>query len=91
MTVTIWRPGSPLERCSCGMQRQYHDRVSDPHDFVPETLADYEPGDLSPEQLVGEIYRVPNSPRAVACGDELRARVKAVMGVDHEDLMEAMA
>lgn len=92
MTVTIYRPGSALERCSvCGMQRQYHDRASEPHELVPETLADYEPGDLSPAQLVGEIFDRPNSPRAVACGVELRARVKSVLGVDHEDLAEAQA
>lgn len=91
MTVTIWRPGSPLERCTCGMQRQCHDRASELHTFAAETLADYEPGDLSPEQLVSEIFAKPNSPRAVACGVELRARVKSVLGVDHEDLMEAMA
>ncbi len=92
MTVTIWRPGSALERCSiCGLQRQYHDRASEPHDLVPETLSDYEPGDLSPEQLVSEIFAKPNSPRAVACGAELRARIQTVMGIDHEDLMEALA
>lgn len=92
MTVTIWRPGSPLERCSvCGNQRQFHDRAAEPHDLIPETLADYEPGDLSLEQLVNEIFAKPSSPRAVSCGVELRARVKAVLGVDHQDLMEAMA
>lgn len=92
MTITIWKPGSALERCSvCGLQRQYHDRASEPHELVPETLADHEPGDLSPEQLLSEIFSKPNSPRAVACGAELRARVKSVLGVDHEDLMEALA
>jgi hypothetical protein len=92
MSVTIWRPGSALERCSvCGLQRQYHDRASEPHDLVPETLADYEPGDLSPPQLVSEIFDKPNSPRAVACGAELRARIQTVMGVDFQDLQEALA
>ncbi|RYF11401.1 MAG: hypothetical protein EOO77_19440 [Oxalobacteraceae bacterium] len=92
MTVTIWHPGSALERCSvCGNQRQFHDRAPEPHDLVPETLADYEPGDLSPEQLVSEIFGKPHTPRAVACGHELRTRVKSVLGVDHQDLQEALA
>lgn len=88
--ATIWKAGDALERCSvCGLQRQFHDRASEPHELVPETLADYEPGDLSPAQLVSEIFDKPHSPRAVACGEELRARVKSVLGVDHEDLTEA--
>lgn len=92
MIVTIWRPGSALERCSiCGNQRQFHDRAPEPHDFVPETLGDYEPADLSPEQLVSEIFDKPHTPRAVACGIELRVRVSTVMGVDYRDLQEAMA
>lgn len=92
VSVTIWKPGSALERCSvCGLQRQFHDRASEPHELVPETLTDFEPGDLSPAQLVSEIFGKPHSPRAVACGEELRARVKAVLGVHHEDLMEALA
>ena len=92
MTVTIWRPGSALERCSvCGNQRQFHDRSPEPHDLVPETLADYEPGDLSPAQLAVEIFAHPNSPRAVACGDELRNRIRDVTGVDFETLQEALA
>jgi hypothetical protein len=92
MTVTIWRPGSALERCSiCDLQRQYHANASEPHDLVPETLADFEPGDLSPAQLVTEVFDKPHSPRAVACGDELRARVMTVLGVDFQDLQEALA
>lgn len=92
MSVTIWKPGSALERCSvCGLQRQFHDRASEPHELVPETLADFEPGDLSPAQLVSEIFGKPHSPRAVACGEELRTRVQAVLGVQYEDLMEALA
>lgn len=107
MTVTIWRPGSALERCSvCGNQRQFHDRAPEPHDLVPETLADYEPGDLSPEQLVSEISRLgfPNGMkltgwtatdedivRSGACRAELHARVHGILGVDYEDLQEALA
>lgn len=92
MPVTIWKPGDALERCSvCGLQRQYHDRASELHDIVPETLADYEPVDLSPAQLVSEIFDKHHSPRAVACGAELRTRVRYVLGVDHDDLMEALA
>lgn len=88
----IWRSDSALCRCRvCGLQRQYHDRASEPHDLIPETLADYEPAELSPEQLVAEIFGKPNSPRAVACGDELRGRVLTVMGVDWDDLREALA
>jgi hypothetical protein len=92
MTVTIWRHGSALERCSvCGNQRQFHDRAPEPHDLVPETLGDYEPGDLSPAQLVSEIFDKPHSARAVACGVELRSRVRTMLGVDYQDLQEAMA
>lgn len=92
MGVTIWKSGDALERCSvCGLQRQYHDRAFEPHDLVPETLADYGPGDLSPAQLVSEIFDKPHSPRAVICGAELRTRVRSMLGVDHEDLMEALA
>lgn len=92
MSVTIWRPGSALEQCSvCHMQRQFHDRASEPHDFVAMTLADFDPEELSPEQLSAEIFRAPHTPRAVACGQELRRQVKAIIGVDWDDLQEALA
>ena len=107
MSVTIWRPGDALERCSvCGNQRQFHDRAPEPHDLVPETLADYEPCDLSPEQLVSEINRIgyPSDMRLTGwpatdvivsrsneCRTELRNRVQSMLGVDFQDLQEALA
>lgn len=91
--ATIWRSNQPLARCrACGAQLQFHGRPNfSCTDFEAETIADYEPGDLSPEQLVAEIFAHPNAPRGVACGAELRARVKSVMGVAADDLMEALA
>ena len=96
--ATIHAPTSPVARCSvCGVQRQFHTASDVPHSadrdhaFVAETAVDFEPGDLSPRQLVDEIFAHRHTPRAVACGTELRARVKSVMGVAADDLMEALA
>lgn len=96
--ATIHAPTSPVARCSvCGVARQFHTASDVPHsadrdhDFVAETVADFEPGDLSPAQLVGEIFNHPNEPRAVACGTELRAQVRSVLGVSWDDLQEALA
>lgn len=96
--ATIWPATHALARCStCGVQRQFH-FASDvslsadrDHAFVAETIDDYEPGDLTPEQLVGEIFRQPNSPRAVSCGDELRTRIPALIGITWDDLSEALS
>lgn len=102
----IWRADSPLCRCRvCGSQRQYHDRASEPHDLIPETLADYDPAELSPEQLVSEINRLgaasmgltgwtatdADIARCNACRDELRARVGTDMGIDYDDLVGSIA
>lgn len=96
--ATLWAETSPLARCSaCGVQRQFHIASDVPrsadrdHMFVAETVADFEPCDLTPVQLVTEIFAHPNTTRAVACGDELRARVPAIMGVSWDDLSEALA
>lgn len=91
--ATIWRPDQPLARCrSCGAQQQFHGRPNfSCTNFEAETIADYEPSDLSPEQLVAEIFAHPNTSRAVACGAELRACVKKVLGIAADDLMEALA
>jgi len=96
--ATIHAPTSPVARCSvCGVQRQFHIASDVPrsadrdHPFVAETIDDFEPGDLTPEQLVSEIFARPNTPRAVSCGDELRTRVRAVLGVAWDDLSEALA
>jgi hypothetical protein len=60
--ATIWRPDQPLARCSvCGVARQFHFASDVPrsadrdHEFVAETIDDFEPGDLTPEQLVYAI------------------------------------
>jgi hypothetical protein len=94
----IWKPDSPLARCSvCGVERQFHFASDVPHSadrdhgFVAETIADFEPCDLTPEQLVSEIFHHPNAPRAVSCGDELRTRIQALLGVSWDDLSEALA
>lgn len=96
--ATIHAPTSPVARCSvCGVQRQFHVKSDVPHSadrdhaFVAETIADFEPGDLTPAQLVAEIFAHPNTPRAVSCGDELRDRVRSVLGVSWGDLSEALA
>lgn len=91
--VTIWRADSPLARCrTCGSQQQFHGQPNRTcTEFIAETVADYAPADLSPAQLTAEIFAHPNAPRAVACGVELRSRCLAVMGVDADDLLEALA
>lgn len=96
--ATIYAPTSPLARCSaCGVQKQFHAKSDVPHSadrdhaFVAETVSDFEPWDLTPVQLVTEILALPNTPRAVACGDELRDRVRSVLGVSWDDLSEALA
>ena len=60
--ATIYAPTSSVARCStCGVQRQFHFKSDVPHSadrdhvFVAETIADFEPGDLTPVQLVSEI------------------------------------
>lgn len=94
----IWKADSPLARCCvCGVHRQYHVASDVPHSadrdhaFVAETIADFEPGDLTPAQLVSELFAHPNTPRAVSCGDELRTRIPAMLGVSWDDLSEALA
>lgn len=96
--ATLHAPTSPVSRCSvCGVHRQFHVASDIPHSadrdhaFVAETTADFEPFDLTPAQLVAEIFAHPNEPRAVACGDELRAQVRRILGVQWEDLTEALA
>ena len=96
--ATIYAPTSPVARCSvCGSQRQFHVKSDVPHssdrdhDFVAETVADFEPADLDPAQLVAEIFDHPNTDRAVACGTELRAQVRRILGVSWSDLQEALA
>ncbi len=110
--ATIWSPTSPLARCStCGVQQQFHAASDVPHSadrdhpFVAETIDDFEPGDLTPEQLVRAISLTGMPPgmrltgwhatdhqidRAGACRTELKARVRAVFGVDWDDLMGAI-
>lgn len=96
--ATIHAPTSPVARCSvCGVARQFHFKSDVPHSadrdhaFVAERLADFEPGELNPEQLAAEIYRCPNEPRAVACGIELRDRVGVLTGVSWDELQELLA
>jgi len=91
--VTIWRADSPLARCrNCGATQQNHGRPNfSCTDFVAETAADLEPGELSPADLVSEIFAHPNTLRAMACGGELRERLMSVMDVDVDDLLEALA
>lgn len=91
--ATIHGPNSPVARCRvCGAQRQMHMLSHIPwshdrdHAFEAETVADFEPGDLSVEQLVTEIFAHEKTPRAVACGKELHHRVRLELGVDVEDL-----
>lgn len=93
--AAIYAPTSPLARCSlCGVQRQFHIASDVPrsadrdHEFVAETIDDFEPGDLTPEQLV---YAIPgdsgrshnltnNEPVSYAAWEEasrLDARVEA--------------
>jgi hypothetical protein len=96
--AVIHAPTSPVARCSiCGVQRQFHSASEVPHSadrdhaFAAETVADFEPSDLGPGQLVAEIFAQPNSPRAVACGHELRVRLLTDFGASWEDLQEALA
>lgn len=117
--AAIYAPTSSLARCSvCGVQRQFHFASDVPrsadrdHEFVAETIDDFEPGDLTPEQLVyaiagdsGRSNNLTNSEpvsdeswdeasrldvRVAACRTELKARVRAVFGVDWDDLMGAV-
>lgn len=95
--ATIYASTSPVARCSvCGVHRQFHFKSDVPHSadrdhaFVAETVADFEPGDLTPAQLVDEIFAHPNTARAVACGVELRARIASEWGIGWEDLQEAL-
>lgn len=91
--ATIWRADSPLARCrECGAMQQFHGTPNfSCASFVAETAADIEPGDLAAVDLTREIFAHPNTPRAVACGAELRTRVLSVLGVDADDLLEALA
>lgn len=96
--AVIHAPTSPVARCStCGVQRQFHAASDVPHsadrdhEFVAETPADFEPFDLNPGQLTAEIFKQPNTPRAVACATELRLRLDKEFGVAWEDLQEALA
>ena len=96
--ATIYAPTSPVAKCRvCGVQRQFHTASHVPHSadrdhtFAAVMLADFEPGDLSPEQLVAEIYRCPNEPRAIDCGTELRARIAKDLGVSWDELTEVLA
>lgn len=96
--ATIHAATSPVARCSvCGVQRQFHTASEIPHsadrdhEFIAETAADFEPGDLSPAQLVNEIFAKPNTSRAVACSVELRLRLIREWGVSMDDLQEALA
>jgi hypothetical protein len=93
--ATIWRPDQPLARCSvCGVARQFHFASDVPrsadrdHEFVAETIDDFEPGDLTPEQLVYAIAGA--SGRVAACREELKARVRTVFGVTWDDLLGAV-
>lgn len=95
--AVISAPTSPCARCSvCGVQRQFHTASDVPHsrdrdhEFVAETAADFEPGDLTPAQLTAEIFNNPNTPRAIACGTELRAQVRRILDVSWDDLQEAL-
>lgn len=95
--ATIHAPTSPVARCRlCGVSNQFHSdtgivgaHVRD-HEFAAETVADFEPFDLTPPQLVVEIFAHPNESRAVACGDELRLRLAKEFGVSWDDLQEAL-
>lgn len=96
--AAIWPATNALARCSvCGILRQFHFASDVPrsvdrdHSFVAETIADFEPGDLTPAQLVSEIFAHPNTPRAVSCGDELRTRLQSLVGVSWDDLSEALS
>lgn len=62
--ANIYASTSPVARCStCGVQRQFHAASTVPHsadrdhEFVAETIDNFEPGDLSPEQLCVAISR----------------------------------
>lgn len=96
--AAIYRADCPVARCSvCGVQRQFHFASDVPHsadrdhEFAAETVADFEPFDLNPPQLLAEIFAQPNTPRAVACGTELRLRLAKEFGVSWDDLQEALA
>lgn len=60
--ATIYAPTCSVARCSkCGVQLQFHTASAVPHsadrdhDFIAETADDYDPGDLTPVQLVDAI------------------------------------
>lgn len=117
--ATIHRADSPVARCRvCWVQRQFHTASAVPHSadrdhaFEAETVADYEPGELTPEQLVREIAANDGSfvlayivrpteadrstaaamnERARLCRIELKSRVRAVMGIDFDDLEGALS
>lgn len=117
--AAIFAPTSSVARCSvCGVQFQFHVASAVPHsadrdhEFVAETIDDFEPGDLSSAQLVDAIagaserYRKVNllldmtdadwnesdhhAGRMNACRAELKSRVRAVFGVDFDELMGAI-
>jgi len=89
--ATIYRHDSPVAHCRiCGTQRQFHGRSIEPHDFEAETAADFEPAELTPEQLIGEMLGGATADRKRACRDALREAVKTTMGVDWEDLIWGM-
>lgn len=117
--AAIFAPTSPVARCSaCGVQLQFHVASAVPHsadrdhEFVAETVDDFEPGDLSGAQLIDAIagaserYRKVNllldmtdedwtesdhhAVRMNACRAELKSRIRAVFGVDWDDLMGAV-
>lgn len=60
--AVIHAPASPCARCSvCGVQRQFHFQSDVPHsrdrdhEFLAETIRDFDPGDLTPAQLCDAI------------------------------------
>jgi hypothetical protein len=100
--ATIYRADSPVARCRvCGVHRQFHTAGDVPHSadrdhaFEAEMVADFEPCDLTPAQLVAEIVeadgRLTRATRTHACLVELRARILKDMGVSWDDLLEALA
>lgn len=95
----IHAPTSPVARCSvCGVQRQFHTASDVPHsadrdhEFVAETIADFEPDDLDPGQLVAEIFTVTRSAARIEdCRSALLEQVRSRLGVDWDDLQEALS
>lgn len=114
--ATIYAPSSPVARCSqCGVQRQFHAASSVPlsadrdHEFIAETIDDFDPGDLSLKQLVDAIDKAARrwtkllsqdrlteaewtesdrcDARVKSCRTEMKSRVRAVFGVDWDELM----